>query len=86
MFNTDGQKDQRSQGIAHRPQQGGKIVVQKGRCDAAENHQQILPHHPLNLLWHLQKSDDGVRAGKCQQVQRHGQSGDQGKGGAHALL
>ena len=79
------QKDQGDHGIAHRPQEGGEVIVKEGGGDAAENDGEVFPHHGPHRLRHLEEHLDPVQAQEGGGVEDGRQGGDEDKGGVGPL-
>ena len=54
------EKEKRCDGVAQRAQKRGKKVIEKGRRDPAENHDEIFAHQAPYLIRHLKEGEDGV--------------------------
>ena len=80
------QKQQGRQRIAHRPQQGGEVVVKKRGRDAEKDDKDVFPHRRHHVFRHPEKDQNPVQTGKNRQVQNQSQDGDQEKGSAHAFF
>ena len=72
-----GQKHQRDGGIAQRPQQAGKVIVQGGRQQPGEDNEQVFPHSGGDAFRYLQKSQDRFQKEIDRRVQHQRDAQDQ---------
>ena len=76
------QKNQRRDGISDCPKEGGEIIVQENGGNSDENHAQVRPHIPPDLVGDSEKSAESVQTDEGENVQEYRNECNEEEGGA----